>query len=156
MAGRPRKIIQMSTRKIAKTQREMREEQEGKLKLGRDQLTPPSWLDRGAKKEFRRVADEFAQIGILDNLDLAVLAMYAHAYSHMQTLAKSLNKDGDIRETDGFRVTASELNAYEKYSKILMQCSAKLGLSTVDRLKLVTPVEKEKKVNKYLRFLDDG
>lgn len=156
MPGRPRKIINMSTGKIAKTQREMREEQEGKLKLSRDQLRPPTWLDRNAKKEFRRVADEFAQIRILDNLDLSVLATYSHAYSHLQVLGRKLNDKGDVQEFERSRGVAAELNAYEKYSKILMQCSAKLGISTVDRLKLVTPVEKEKKVNKYLQFLEDG
>lgn len=151
MPGRPRKIIQMSTRKISRSDRVERAEQEARLKLGRDELKPPSWLDAAAKKEFRRCARNFEEIGILDNLDLSTLALYADAYSHVQQLGKILRgADSHIGDSE------STLRAYEKYAKLMMQCSTKLGIATVDRLKLVTPVEKEKKVNKFVQFLEDA
>lgn len=151
MPGRPRKIIQMSTRKISRSDRVERAEQEARLKLGRDELKPPSWLDAAAKKEFRRCARNFEEIGILDNLDLSTLALYADAYSHVQQLGKILRgADGAMDKAE------APLRAYEKYAKLMMQCSTKLGIATVDRLKLVTPVEKEKKVNKFVQFLEDA
>lgn len=150
MPGRPRKIIQMNTRKISKADRADRAEQESRLKLGRDELKPPSWLDAAARREFRRCAKNFEEIGILDNLDLSTLAVYADAYSHVQALGKALRgADSHIEEDE------AALRAYEKYTKIMMNCSTKLGIATVDRLKLVTPVEKEKKVNKFVQFLEN-
>lgn len=150
MPGRPRKIIQMSTRKISKADRAERAEQESRLKLGRDELKPPPWLDAAAKKEFRRCIQNFEKIGILDNLDLSTLSLYSDAYSHVQRLGKLL-RDADSHIGD----SESTLRAYEKYAKLMMQCSTKLGLATVDRLKLVNPVEKEKKVNKFVQFLEN-
>lgn len=150
MAGRPRKIIQMSTGKISKAERAEREAAEAKLRISRDELSPPSWLDAAGKKEFRRCVRNFEELNILDNLDLSTLAIYSDAYSHVQSLGKLLRgADAFIEDKE------ATLRAYEKYTKIVLQCSTKLGLATVDRLKLVTPVKEEKPVNKFIRFLDE-
>ena len=162
MAGRPRKVIDISTRKVAKAERKERAAQEKKIKLERDQLRAPAWLDSKAKKEFKRVVTEAASIDLWDNLDLGILAIYANAYSRFTEAAQYIEEHGDIGERQsayGAYETVSPYTAVvEKYSKIILQCSTKLGLATTDRLKLIVPVKQEKEVNKYLKYMkqEDG
>ena len=82
MGGRPRKIVGISTGKIGKEKRINRKIQEEKLRLDRDQLEAgaPPWLSPLAQEEYMRVVQEAGKIRLLDNLDLAVLAIYADNY----------------------------------------------------------------------------
>lgn len=156
---RARKITSLNTAKMGKTERASREAQEKSLKLGRDKLKAPAWLDFDAKKEFMRVVEECAKIDILDNLDVGILAIYANAWSNYTQLVMQIReKDANIgRKENSFGVyecPSPYLDAQMKYVKQIMSCSAKLGLATTDRLKLVVPVKEEKKVNKFIKYLD--
>ena len=50
MAGRSRKIIDISSGKIGKEKIKARQEQEKKLKIDRDNLIAPGWLSKAAKE----------------------------------------------------------------------------------------------------------
>lgn len=153
MAGRPRKPISASTRKISKKEKLDRAIQEEKLKIDRDNLTAPDWLNDDAAEEFMRVVDEARKIDILDNLDLAILAVYANAYSQYIRTVSGIAAGGLIT-SDGDKEVANPLVAIqEKYVKQIMLCSSKLGLSTTDRLKLVMPVTDAPQKNKFLSFV---
>ncbi|WP_196600039.1 phage terminase small subunit P27 family [Pectinatus frisingensis] len=158
MSGRPRKVVDISTGKIGKNKRSARRQQEKKIKLPRDALSPPEWLDEDAAAEFTRVAAEAGQIDLLDNLDLAILAIYANAWSRYMKLVQHIQEYGDTgtRQTqfDTYETVSPYLSAQERYVKQIMQCSTKLGLATTDRLKLIVPVKEDKAVNKFIRFLD--
>lgn len=157
MAGRSRKMTVVSTGKIGKQATASRAIQEEKLKLNRDALAPPAWLDESATAEFTRVVDESAQIDILDNLDLAILAIYANAYSKYVDMVKYIHQNGVTgdRETKygTYEVVSPYVLAQEKYVKQIMACSSKLGLATTDRLKLIVPGNEEKPNNKFLKFV---
>lgn len=148
--GRPRKVIDIATGKIGKEKIAARKEQEEKIKLDCDKLSAPLWLNDEAKKEFERVVDEAKKIGMLDNLDLTFLAIYANAYTSYINLTDAIRKNGYITE-DG--KVSPEVNAQDKYVKQIMQCSTKLGLATTDRLKLIVPTKEESETNKYLKYL---
>lgn len=156
--ARPRKIIDISTGKISKSDRKDRAEAEKQLKVGRNQLEPPAWLDDTAKAEFTRVVTEAASVNLLDNLDLGFLAIYANAWSRYCVMVDYINSHGEMaRRTvnhDDYETINPYLRAEEKYITQIMQCSAKLGLATSDRLKLIVPVKHEDKVNKYLKYLE--
>lgn len=159
-AGRPRKVIDISTGKIGKAKRTARKENEKKLKLPRDALLPPQWLDEEGKEEFIRVVDECEKIDILDNLDRSILAIYANAWSRYTKIAMHI-QEGDYGEI-GYRenkygryeTVSPYLEAETKYVRQIMDCSAKLGMATTDRLKLVVPVKQDKAVNKYLKYVN--
>ena len=78
MAGRLRKIVDNSTGKISKEDRANRKRQEEQLKIERNELEAgaPKWLSEQAAEEYKRVVEEAGKIGLLDNLDLAILAIY--------------------------------------------------------------------------------
>lgn len=155
--ARPRKSIAVSTGKIGKMKIEERKKQESRLKVDRSGLKPPSWLTLPAAEEFRRVVSECEKIGLLDNLDLGIVAIYCDAYAHYVEASQMLQKCGllDTRENkhEQYYTVHPLVNVQEKYAKMIMQCSAKLGLATSDRLKLIIPKEEEESTNKYLRYL---
>ena len=143
--ARPPKMMKLSTRKVSKAEREARENEESALKVDTSHLRePPDWLDDIGKAEFLRVAESAAEINILDNLDLAVLAIYANSYSQYIKAVDLLKGEFDIKW----------MNIQEKNAKLILQCSTKLGLAATDRLKLVVPhFQDEKPVNKFLQFV---
>lgn len=162
MPGRPRKVVSISTGNISKEEKNARKRQEKELKLDRDALVAPSWLSPRAAEEFSRVAAEFAKIDILDNLDLQTLAIYADAYDKFVTLKERLDEEGEVITVEGVKSSYQKVNpaltAQSIYVDRIYKASAKLGMATTDRLKLVVPTEEEKKKeNPYFRFLSaDG
>lgn len=158
MPGRSRKSTIVSTGKIGKQATAIRAAQERKLKIDGDSLGPPKWLGDFAKKEFLRVVEEAGKIDLLDNLDLAVLAIYSNAYSRYVDIVTYINVNGVIgtRESrqGAYEIVSPYVLAQEKYVKQIMTCSSKLGLATTDRLKLIVPVaDNDQPENKYLRFI---
>lgn len=157
--GRPRKKTAVATGKIGKQAAASRMRQEEELKLERDSLAPPAWLNAEAAAEFSRVVEEAGRIDILDNLDLAVLAIYANAYTMYVQTTKKIAKFGltGKRETlyGTYEVISPYVVAQDKYVKQIMLCSSKLGLATTDRLKLIVPTSdaEVKQENKFIRFV---
>ena len=156
--GRPRKTIAVKTGKIGKQATANRARQEEKLKLARDALAPPDWLDNAAKEEFSRVVTESGEIDILDNLDLSILAIYANAYSRYIQTVKLIEEHGITGERETLYGTYDVISPYvvaqDKFVKQIMTCSSKLGLATTDRLKLIVPnAGEDKPENKFLRFI---
>ena len=155
--GRPRKMMSVSTGKISKEERLEREIQESKLKLGRDDLRPPSFLDFEGQKEFKRVVKEAKKVDILDNLDLTILAIYAHSWEQYTKCADFIKLNGVTATRENqfgeYETVSPWVSAQEKYAKQIMQCSAKLGLATTDRLKLIVPTkDEEQPINKYMKY----
>lgn len=157
MAGRAKKVVELSNRNISKAEKKNRSDQEKKLKLGREQLNAPTWLREDAKKEFERIVVETEAINLLDNLDLGFLAIHCNAYSCYMEVTNLIKESGFL----GKRVTANDvyetvhplLVVQEKYIKQIMQCSTKLGLATTDRLKLIVPTHEEAKENKFIELI---
>ena len=155
--GRPRKIVAMSTGKIGKEKRKARAEGEKALKVSRNELKAPDWLPDKAALEFDRVCRNAAELGMLDNLDMAVLAIYADNYNRYVEASTQLSLHGHTFETDkGYKMPSPWVSILNQSAKNIFACSAKLGLAVTDRLKLITPVKEEKTVNKFIKFLGDA
>lgn len=154
MAGRPRKSVDASVAKRGKKEKINRKIQEEKLKIDRDQLIAPAFLDDVAKEEFYRVVDETAKIDVLDNLDLSILAMYCNAYSqYIEVNEQIRNTMPALRYNDKGR-SSPLITIQDKLAKQILSYSSKLGLATTDRLKLMVPNElAENKENKFLKYV---
>lgn len=155
MAGRPRKVVNISTGKIGKQKIKNRQEQETKLKLGRKQLETgaPEWLDEKAAEEYIRVVKEASEINLLDNLDLSTLAIYADNYSRYIKCAKEMSAKGITIENADRILPSPYVMIADKAATQIQKCSAKLGLATTDRLKLIVPTKEPEKPNKFAGFL---
>lgn len=153
--GRARKTAATSTGKVGKKNKNNRAEQEKKLKLDREGLVVPGWLqdDLMAHNEFVRVVNEAGKIDILDNLDLAILSIYCKAYSSYIEITQHIDKNGYTGiGKDGFEKISPYVTAQNKYVDQIFRCSTKLGLATTDRLKLIVPVDDVSQVNKFLKY----
>lgn len=154
MAGRPRKSVDASVAKRGKKEKINRKIQEEKLKIDRDQLIAPDFLDELGKEEFYRVVYETDKIDVLDNLDLSILAMYCNAYSqYIEVNEQIRNTMPALRYNDKGR-SSPLINVQDKLVKQILSFSSKLGLATTDRLKLMVPNElAENKENKFIKYV---
>ena len=153
--ARPRKVVDISTGKIGKQARVARQVAESKIKIDRKQLETgaPSWLCDGAAQEYNRVVREAGKIGLLDNLDMVVLAIYADNYARYVTASIEMRRSGLTVEGKFADVPSPYVASADKAATQIQKCSTKLGLATTDRLKLIVPEKEEKSVNKFLKYL---
>ena len=153
--ARPRKVVDISTGKIGKQARVARQVAESKIKIDRKQLETgaPSWLCDGAAQEYNRVIREAGKIGLLDNLDMVVLAIYADNYARYVTASIEMRRSGLTVEGKFADVPSPYVAIADKAATQIQKCSTKLGLATTDRLKLIVPEKEEKSVNKFLKYL---
>ena len=153
--ARPRKVVDISTGKIGKEARVARQVAESKIKIDRKQLETgaPSWLCDGAAQEYNRIVREAGKIGLLDNLDMVVLAIYADNYARYVTASIEMRRSGLTVEGKFADVPSPYVAIADKAATQIQKCSTKLGLATTDRLKLIVPEKEEKQVNKFLKYL---
>lgn len=156
MAGRPRKVVDISTGKIGKRNRLNRKVQEEKIKLTRETLEDgaPKWLCAEAAEEYNRVVSEAKKIDLFDNLDMAILAIYADCYDKYIKATQKVQEFGLSIECKGQMYPSPFIMIADKMATQIMRCSSKLGLSVTDRLKLIVPTKEEKHVNKFLSHLE--
>ncbi|WDI24330.1 phage terminase small subunit P27 family [Bacillus subtilis] len=78
-----------------------RAEHEKKMKMRSDNIKPPTWLDKVGKKEFKRVAALLAEVEIITEADISMLAAYCNAYSQYVSISKIIEEDGIMVHTEG-------------------------------------------------------
>ncbi|MEC0497375.1 phage terminase small subunit P27 family, partial [Bacillus glycinifermentans] len=78
-----------------------RAKHEQKMKMRADNIKPPSWLDKVAKKEFKRVAALLSEVEIITEADISMLAAYCNAYSQYISISKIIEEDGIMIHTEG-------------------------------------------------------
>ena len=157
MAGRPRKVVGVSTGKIGKEKRLNRKIQASKIKVDRLQLEEgaPDWLSPEAAEEYMRIVHEAGKINLLDNIDRAFLAIYADNYGRYVMASKELQETGLTVTTESGEFPSPYVKIASDAAAQIHRCSTKLGLAATDRLKLIVPTVEEKSVNKFLRFLKE-
>ena len=155
--ARPRKVVSLRTGRMSKAERAARTAGEKKIKVNTDALTPPEWLSDEAALVFERIVKEFDPLGMLDNLDVDILAVYSDSVATYRKASVQLALQGETYETkNGFATVSPWVTVRQKAYQQIASCSTKLGIGLTDRLKLIAPVKEEKSANKYIKFLDNG
>ena len=90
---------------------------------------------------------------MLDNLDVAALAIYADQFDRYTKASLAIQKDGAVITGKSGRMMNPAVNVQVKAAELIAKMSTKLGLATTDRLKLIVPTKEEKKVNKFLKYV---
>ena len=152
-----RKVVSMMKKHLTKAEIANRQAQEERYKAGREQLmTPPAWLSPIAVREFKRIVEIANDVDFLDNLDVSILAVYCSSYAQVIDAEKHIQEEGAVVISALDRpVVNPYVGVRDKAEQKMIQCSAKLGLATIDRLKLMAPEKTEKKKeNKFAEFLE--
>lgn len=126
-------------------QQSEKEMQEKIIETGMEQLEkPPKWLrDKEAKREWKRLVEQFKNLAIISNLDLNNLGAYCNAYSSYIEATRELkgqpltieytNKGGatNIIENPLIKIQLKYSDEMKKYSSLL-------GLTIDSRLKMAS------------------
>lgn len=148
-------VIAKGKKHLTKSEIEKRRMAEVRAPIGN--IEPPPYLDANLKKEFKKIAEQLIDIGILADIDDEALARYLTAKKLYLKVTKALLKMPPIIEDDG---DIYQNNQYSELSKtqdrLFKQCrtaAVDLGLTITSRCKLVLPKKEEEKTeSKWARF----
>lgn len=148
--ARPRQPVDLIAIKGKKhlTKTEIAERKATEVKAAADKVKPPSYLPKDLKREFKKIADELLDIGIMTNLDVDALARFLIAKKLYLEITRKLLDEPELIISDDKLVTSQD--------KLFKQCrsaASDLGLTISSRCKLVMPKkEVEKPVSKFAKF----
>ncbi len=130
------------------TKQEIEERRAQEVKAPNDKVKAPSYLPKDLKREFKKIADELKNIGIITNLDVDALARFLFAQKQylemtevlLETPITALVEDDDGNKFEVANKTYSDLLInQDKLFKQCRQASSDLGLTISSRCKLVIP-----------------
>ncbi|WP_144462612.1 phage terminase small subunit P27 family [Bacillus pumilus] len=148
--ARPRQPVDLLLVKGKKnlTKKEIAERREQEIKAPDDKVKAPSYLPKDLKREFKKIADELKNIGIMTNLDVDALARFLFArkqYLQITEIILQTPVITDVEDEDGNRIEVASqtysdlLINQDKLFKQCRQASSDLGLTISSRCKLVIP-----------------
>ena len=101
--------------------------------------TCPTWLSAYAKTEWKRITRELKKIGILTQVDRAVLAGYCQSWSDYMEATKLLRNEGGVLTTaQGTPVRNPLANIQGDARTSMLRFAQELGLSPAARARLAT------------------
>lgn len=132
-------LLQGNPAKKNVEQLKRRAEQEEKMKMSAEHVIPPSWLDKTAQKEFKRLAELLISVELINDADVGHLALYCDAYSEYLSCKREIKARGKwvgdkpnpfyLRKKDA----ASQMRSF----------ATDLGLSPAARARLAINLENE-------------
>ncbi|WP_169056824.1 phage terminase small subunit P27 family [Bacillus pumilus] len=153
--ARPRQPVDLLMVKGKKnlTKKEIEQRRKLEVKAPNDKVKAPAYLPKDLKREFKKIADELKNIGIMTNLDVDALARFLFARKQyleiteiiletpITTLAE--NSEGEKFEIANPAYSDLLINQ-DKLFKQCRQASSDLGLTISSRCKLVIPKKEDK------------
>ncbi|GIW48995.1 MAG: terminase [Caloramator sp.] len=98
----------------------------------------PSWLEKEAKKEWRRMSKVLETLGILTEVDAAAFAGYCQAYARWKEAEEFLSKHGTIFKTpSGYIQQVPQVSIAQTYLKIMKDFCSEFGLTPSSRSRIV-------------------
>jgi len=105
---------------------------------------PPTWLDKEGKAEWNRVVPELDAIGLLAQVDRAIVTLYCDAWSKFMRIAREMNEVGSMAVPDeGHAAKGSQgikkhplWQMYREAGQLCAAHGAKIGLNPHDRQRL--------------------
>jgi len=99
----------------------------------------PPWLDAEAKKEWKRVAKQLEELGILTEVDMAAFAGYCEAYARWKEAEEFISKHGTIVKTpSGYWQQVPHVSIAQTYLKIMIKFCEQFGLTPSSRSRIVS------------------
>lgn len=156
------KAVAQRGRKPKPTAVKMLEGNPGKRCLGGSEPKPekkaprcPSWLEDEAKKEWKRMAKQLEQLGILTEVDMAAFAGYCQAYARWKEAEEYITEHGTIMKTpSGYCQQVPQVSIAQTYLKIMNRFCEQFGLTPSARSRIVADngTDKESDAMELLLF----
>ena len=113
----------------------------------------PSWLNKDAKAEWRRISKELDVLGLLTRVDLAALAAYCDCFSRFKQASLKLQEEGMvIKAPSGYPVQSPHLSILNKALSDMKSYLVEFGMTPSSRTRI--SVDKEKKEDEFSKLLD--
>ena len=98
----------------------------------------PKWLEPEAKKEWRRLAKNLEQIGVLTEVDMAAFASYCQAYARWKEAEEFITQHGNIvRTPSGYWQQVPQVSIAQTYLKIMNKIAEQFGLTPSSRSRII-------------------
>ena len=98
----------------------------------------PAWLEDEAKKEWKRMAKQMEQLGILTEIDMAAFAGYCQAYARWKEAEEFITQHGTIVKTpSGYWQQVPQVSIAQTYLKIMNRFCEQFGLTPSSRSRIV-------------------
>lgn len=115
----------------------------------------PSWLEDEAKREWKRMAKQMEQLGILTEIDMAAFAGYCQAYARWKEAEEYLSEHGQVVKTpSGYCQQVPQVSIAQTYLKIMNRFCEQFGLtpSSRGRIAVSDSADKESDAMELLLF----
>lgn len=139
----------MRGRKPKPTALKLLEGNPGKRALPRDEPRPaaglptcPTHLCAKARREWRRIGQELAAVGMITRVDRAALAAYCAAYARWADAETKAQEQGILVKTNGQVMTNPYIRVAESAMKLMRQFLVEFGLTPSSRSRLSAPAPK--------------
>ena len=151
----------MAGRKPKPTAMKELEGHPGKRKLNKNEPIPakgmpkcPSWLLPEAKKEWKRLAENLAQLGILTEIDMAAFAAYCQSYARWKEAQEHITSGGSTFETEkGYQQQTPWVGIANTNQKLMLQAASEFGLTPSARSRIVIGTDKAGEVDEMEELL---
>lgn len=154
MARPSKPLAQQKTRRTTAVQEELKAAEEKLHQLEPLQETPPSYLTKEAKAEYKKLYPLIQELPVA-NLDLSLLSVYVQAYADYQQATEALSKDEVVTFTErGSKVSPWHRVKMDSYST-MNSIAPKLGLTIDSRMKILTPKQESKEKDEFGEMLDE-
>ena len=111
----------------------------------------------GSKKEWRRLAKQMEQIGILTEVDMAAFAGYCQAYARWKEAEEFITQHGSIVKTpSGYWQQVPQVSIAQTYLKIMNRFAEQFGLTPSSRSRIIAEDNSNSTVDEMEALLGGG
>jgi P27 family predicted phage terminase small subunit len=99
--------------------------------------TCPACLGDEARKEWRRLARELAELGLLTGLDRGLLAAYCQAHAMWVEAVSSIERYGTmVKSPNGYPMQSPYVAVANKQVEIMVRIASELGMTPSSRTRI--------------------
>lgn len=111
---------------------------------------PPDFLDEMAKAEWARIVPELETLGIMSNIDIALVASYCTSVSELAEACKQIEANGytyeaETREGCIVQRKSPWIDVRAKAINNIVKTSCEMGMTPASRSKVIAQKQPEKK-----------
>lgn len=103
----------------------------------------PKWLDKEAKREWKRLASKLELMGVLTEVDMAAFAGYCQSYARWKENEEFISKNGSlVRTPSGYWQQVPQVSIAQQYLKQMGRYAEQFGLTPAARSRIISDTVK--------------